>query len=108
MSKIGDWIIEQEQNGDIYYDEWKQRYVENRKRPTAGRLPDELVQMKEEQSFFLPTDDKEHTARKSRALRSRITRLQNEYPEMRFSVRHETKDGQIGVRVFKLGDDDAS
>ena len=67
-----------------------------------------LVQMKEEQSFFLPTDDKEHTARKSRALRSRITRLQNEYPEMRFSVRHETKDGQIGVRVFKLGDDDAS
>ena len=71
-------------------------------------ITETLVQMKEEQSFFLPTDDKEHTARKSRALRSRIARLQNEYPEMRFSVRHDNKDGQMGVRVFKLGDDDAS
>ena len=71
-------------------------------------ITETLVQMKEEQSFFLPTDNKEHTARKSRALRSRIARLQNEYPEMRFSVRHDSKDGQMGVRVFKLGDDDAS
>ncbi len=67
-----------------------------------------LLQMEVGQSFFLSTDDKEHTARKSRALRSRVTRLQNEHPELRFSIRHETKDGQTGVRVYRVEDEYAS
>tara|TARA_Y100000114_G_C11486154_1_gene197709 strand:+ start:73 stop:486 length:414 start_codon:yes stop_codon:yes gene_type:complete len=48
MSKIGDWIIEQEQNGEIYYDEWKQRYVANRERPNAIRLQDEAGELARE------------------------------------------------------------
>ena len=67
-----------------------------------------LLQMEVGQSFFLSTDDKEHTARKSRALRSRVTRLQNEHPELRFSIRHETKDGKTGVRVYRVEDEYAS
>lgn len=66
-----------------------------------------LKQIKVGQSFFLATDDKEHTARKSRALRSRIARHQDIDPAARFSVRHETKDGQTGVRVYRVEDDDA-
>ena len=64
-----------------------------------------LKQMRVGQSFFLSTGDKEHTARKSRALRSRVTRLQNEFPELRFSIRHETKDDQAGVRVYRVEDE---
>ena len=55
--------------------------------------------------FHLPTDDDQHTVRKSRALRSRISRLQNDHPEMRVSVRHEPdENGQIGVAVYRLDD----
>jgi ribosomal protein S6E (S10) len=41
MSKIGQWIIEQEQSGDIYYDEREQRYVKTRGCSDAIGLPNE-------------------------------------------------------------------
>ena len=41
MSKIGQWIIEQEESGEIYYDEWEQRYVKAGKCTDAIGLQDE-------------------------------------------------------------------
>jgi len=41
MSKIGNWLIELEQNGEVYYDEQQQRYIADRERPSTGRLPNE-------------------------------------------------------------------
>lgn len=67
-----------------------------------------LKKMQVGQSFFLPTESEEHTVRKSAALRSRVVRLQNQHPELRFSIRREEKDtGEKGVRVYRVESSDA-
>jgi hypothetical protein len=54
------------------------------------------------QSFFLETNDPDHTTRKSAALRSRAVRFQEENPDFMFSIRKESKDGKSGVRFYRV------
>ena len=71
-------------------------------------ITETLKKMRVGQSFFLPTESTEHTVRKSAALRSRIVRLQNAHPELKFSIRREVNDeGDTGVRVYRVESSDA-
>ena len=71
-------------------------------------ITETLKQMPVGKSFFLTTESDEHTVRKSAALRSRIVRLQNDYPDLKFSIRRETnEDGEMGVRVYREENSDA-
>tara|TARA_R100001244_G_scaffold13799_1_gene15409 strand:+ start:320 stop:628 length:309 start_codon:yes stop_codon:yes gene_type:complete len=64
-----------------------------------------LEKMEEGKSFFIFTHDSKHTERKVAALRSRIVRHQQKFPEQQFSVRKEQKEDKGGVRVYKLEDE---
>ena len=62
-------------------------------------------QMLEGQSFFLATADDDHSNRKVSALRSRAIRYQENDPEFYFSIRKETKDGERGVRFYRISNE---
>ena len=64
-----------------------------------------LEKMEEGKSFFIFTHGKDHTERKVAALRSRIARHRQNFPEHQFSVRKERKECKRGVRVYKTEDD---
>ena len=73
-----------------------------------ANITETLKQMRVGQSFFLVTESDEHTVRKSAALRSRVVRLQNDHPDLKFSIRRETNDaGETGVRVYRVESSDA-
>jgi hypothetical protein len=65
-------------------------------------ITETLQSMEVGQSFFVPTQDREHTQRKMAALRSRCVRFQKDNPDVHFSFAREQKDGQLGVRVYRV------
>jgi len=62
-----------------------------------------IINLAPEESFFIKTDDEDHTQRKISTLRQRVHRVQKENPDKQFTVRkrHEQDKG-IGVRVYRL------
>ncbi len=62
-----------------------------------------IMSLAPEESFFIATDDEDHTQRKISTLRQRVHRVQKENPDKQFTVRkrHEQDKG-IGVRVYRL------
>jgi len=75
----------------------------------AEKLPSSLnktlADMVIGKSFFLKTNNAEHTNRKIGAIRQRIFRQTKDSPEKIFSVHRETKNGVGGIRIYRLEDD---
>ena len=73
-----------------------------KREPLPADITDPLQAMEVGQSFFVPTQDREHTQRKMAALRSRCVRFQKDNPDAHFSFAREEKDGKLGVRVYRI------
>ncbi|MGA1496049.1 MAG: hypothetical protein ACO37D_11700 [Rhodothermales bacterium] len=65
-------------------------------------ITETLQAMQVGESFFVPTRDREHSARKMAALRSRCVRFQKDNPGAFFAFAREEKDGTFGVRVYRV------
>lgn len=63
-------------------------------------------EMKIGQSFFLATEDDDHTTRKISALRSRAIRYQDNNPTFAFSIRREINNDERGVRFYRIEDNE--
>jgi hypothetical protein len=61
-----------------------------------------IMSLAPEESFFIATDDEDHTQRKVSALRQRVHRIQIAAPDKQFTVRKRHENNQMGVRVFRL------
>ena len=64
-------------------------------------LNETLLTMDVGNSFFLQTDNDQHSARKIGALRERIKRFGIKHPERKYSIWKEDD----GVRVYRVEDD---
>ena len=110
MGKISQWLIDKEERGEVIYDEQRKRYQDRAgavaRSASEGDAESECVRgimsLAPEESFFIATDDEDHTQRKVSALRQRVHRIQIAAPDKQFTVRKRHENNQMGVRVFRL------
>ena len=63
-----------------------------------------LAEMKQGDSFFLPTRDEDHRKRRIVAIRSRIRR--GERPTNNYRIISTNENNQLGIRVFCVNEND--
>lgn len=105
MSRMGDYIISEEEAGTLRFNEETSVYEITKsvpvpdsikKRKTLGNLP--LKDMRPGESFLIECEDEEDQKRRIATARARVQRIKASLPDWAFSVVREGND----IRVFRI------
>ena len=69
---------------------------------TRPEIIEAIERLEPTQSFFVGTNDEDHTQRRMAALRQRLSRMKKSGSDKRFTLHKREENGRQGFRIYRL------